>query len=170
MFAGCGEEQGKQLNNGGEEKRPNAIIDGLKLVSTVRGEKGWEFLAERAELFHERKLIKAQIIKVYYYKDEKIVSTLTALRCRLNTDTNDTYASGKVKLVTEQGEMLYTEELRWLAKTEKIYSDKSVTVIRGNNVIYADGMSSDTNLEKVKFKGEVRMEIKDVEKVKELRD
>ncbi len=170
FLAGCGEQGGAGAAKAREEKRANAVIEGLKLTSTVRGKKGWEFFAEDAELFHEQKLIRAETITVCYYRDEAVISTLTAQRCRLNTENNDTFAYGQVKLVTEKGEVLYTEELCWLAATERIYSDKPVTVLRGENIIYADGMSSDTNLEKVKFRGEVRMEIRDVEDAKELRD
>lgn len=168
VISSCVEDK-REWTNEPSDKRPSAIIQGFDLTSTIRGKKQWEFHSEKARLFREQKMILAETIRVDYFSDDKIVSTLTSKECKLNVETHDTLAYGNVKLVTERGEVLYTEELEWKADEEKIYTDKPVTVIYGKNVIYAEGLKADANLRKMEFMKKGSMEIKDVEEVDKLR-
>ena len=61
----------------------------------------------------------------------------------------------------ETQERLNTEQLFWDRMKEKIYSEKFVRVTRGQEVITADGMTSDQSFETIEFinpKGLIEME------------
>ncbi len=53
-----------------------------------------------------------------------------------------------VVLVGNNGEMMITEELIWLEESDKLSSDKFVTIIRPDEVIYGNGFDSDKEFER----------------------
>ena len=59
-------------------------------------------------------------------------------------------ASGNV-VESGSGNTLYTEQLFWDAKTDRIYSNVSVKVIDANGIHHGEGLLSDKNLEQWEF-------------------
>ena len=61
-------------------------------------------------------------------------------------------AKNNVVAVNQQGDTLKTEFLVWEENTEKIYSDKSVKIIRPDQIITGVGFEADQNLQNWKIK------------------
>jgi LPS export ABC transporter protein LptC len=147
------------------EGRPDALIEKLHLVSSVKGVKQWELFATQARLYQERKQAYADDLFVQYFKNGKIVSTLTADKGIIQTDTNDTSADGHVELLTENGAKLETEHLQWDATSESILTNSRVHIYKGADDITAVGMVSDAKLNNIRFMREVRTKVRDVKEI-----
>lgn len=57
-----------------------------------------------------------------------------------------------VEAINQKGEVLSTEQLFWDMKTEKIYSEKFVTITQGPNVYTGTGMEADQNMDNWRIK------------------
>ncbi len=86
-------------------------------------------------------------IQVDFYNDQKVkTTTLTAKKGRVNDDTKNLYAIDSVVAVSDSGVVLKTQELMWNNKTEKIETDKFVTITSPKEKIQGYGFKSDQNL------------------------
>ncbi|HJT24902.1 MAG TPA: LPS export ABC transporter periplasmic protein LptC [bacterium] len=149
------------------ENSPDAVIEKLHLVSTVRGQKRWEFWADVARLYQNQKQAYSDNITAYYYKKDKLASVLTADHAIVNTETNATEAEGHVELVVENGSdvgrrsKLETEKLNWDPDTDMIKTDGWVRVYKGRDEITAMGMVADTQLNNIRFTKDVQTKVRD---------
>jgi LPS export ABC transporter protein LptC len=147
------------------EKSPDAVIEKFHLVSTVQGRKRWELFSDTARLYQGQKQAYSDNIYAQYYKDEKLVSTLTADKAVINTETNATQAEGHVELITENGSKLETEKLLWDPDTDRIMTDARVHIYKGMDDITAVGLEADTQLNNIRFKKDVRTQVRDTREI-----
>jgi len=141
---------------------PDAIIEKFHLISTFKGIKRWEMYSDEARLYQTQRLAYSDNIYAQYYKQDKLVSTLTADKAIINTETNATEADGHVVLVVENGSRLDTEKLNWNPDTDEIKTDEKVHVLKGSDEITAIGMVADTELNNIHFNRDVHSKVRDV--------
>lgn len=144
---------------------PDAVIEKFHLISTVQGEKHWELFSDQARLYQNQKNALAENIDAQYFKKGKIVSTLTADRAVINTETNATQAQGHVELVTENGSKLLTDKLDWNPDTDQIKTYDPVKIYKGGDEITAVGLVADTELNNVKFNKDVHTQVRDTREI-----
>jgi len=147
------------------ENSPDSVIEKLHLVSTVQGQKRWEMFADSARLYQSQKQAYADNIYCQYYKGNKIVSTLTAEKAVINTETNATEAEGHVELVVENGSKLETDKLNWDPDKDEIHTESRVHVYKGMDDITATGLVADTQLNNVKFMKNVQTQVRDTHEI-----
>ena len=145
-----------------DEDSPDATIEKFHLVSTFKGVKRWEFYSDMARLYQTQKLAYTDNVYAQYYKQEKLVSTLTADKAIINTETNETQAQGHVELTVENGSKLETEKLDWNPDTDQIKTEEKVHVFKGSDEITAVGMTADTELNNIHFSRDVHSKVRDV--------
>lgn len=150
------------------ENAPDALLEGVHLVTSADAERQWELHAKSARLYQQRDLAVAEGISVEYYRDGKVVSTLTAERGRVRLSKNDVTVEGNVELVAENGARLETEELSWSEEREEIRTDKPVRVQKGLDDVTAVGMVADPELRHVRFIRDVKTRVRDVKQVEDL--
>jgi LPS export ABC transporter protein LptC len=150
-----------------EEDSPDATIEKFHLVSSFKGVKRWELYSDMARLYQTQKLAYSDNIYAQYYKDNKLVSTLTADKAIINTDTNATEADGHVVLITENKSQLDTDKLNWNPDTDEIKTDEKVHVLKGSNEITAVGMVADTELNNIQFSRDVHSKVRDVNDIED---
>src|ERR1035441_4842485 len=147
------------------ENSPDAIIEKFHLVSTVQGKKRWEFYSDIARLYQNQKEAYSDNIYAQYYKKDKLMSTLTADKAIVNTETNATQAEGHVELIVENGSKLETDKLNWNPDTDQIRTDGWVHVFKGMDDITAVGMVADTQLNNIKFSKDVHTKVRDTHEI-----
>lgn len=86
-------------------------------------------------------------------ENRKIVSELSANYGKNFVPEQKWLATGNVVMVNNKGDTLRTEELIYLIKEERIYSDKFVNIKKGDqNITGTGGFESDTQMTKWTFK------------------
>lgn len=144
------------------EDSPDATIEKFHLVSTFKGVKRWEMYSDIARLYQTQKLAYSDNVYAQYYKEDKLVSTLTSDKAIINTETNATEAEGHVVLIVENGSRLDTDKLNWNPDTDEIKTDERVHVLKGSDEITAIGMTADTELNNIHFNRDVHSKVRDV--------
>ena len=147
------------------ENSPDSIIEKLHLISTIQGQKRWEMFADSARLYQNQKQAYADNVYCQYYKGDRIVSTLTAEKAVINTETNATEAEGHVELIVENGSKLETDKLNWDPDKDEIRTDSSVHVFKGSDDITATGLAADTQLNNVRFMRNVHTQVRDTNEI-----
>ena len=165
-----GLNQSKPKTNGAEvftqgENSPDAVIEKFHLVSTVQGQKRWSMDADTARFYQSQKLAYADVIYAQYFKKDKLISTLTAEKATINTDSNATQAEGHVELIVENGSKLETDKLNWEPDTDLIKTDSRVHVYKGMDDITAVGMVADTQLNNIRFMRDVHTQVRDTREI-----
>ena len=152
-----------------DEDSPDATIEKFHLVSSFKGVKRWELYSDIARLYQTQKLAYSDNIYAQYYKDNKLVSTLTADKSIINTETNATEADGHVVLIVENGSQLETDKLNWNPDTDEIKTDERVHVLKGSDEITAVGMTADTELNNIHFNKDVHSKVRDVNDISDFK-
>lgn len=147
------------------DSAPDAMLEGFHLISSNRGVKQWELYARSAKLYQKDREAFAEQIYVEYYRNNRIISTLTADRGVINTLTNDTFAEGHVELIAENGAKLETSKLQWDSKTEMITTRSRVRIYKGLDDISAVGMEADARLDNVTFMSDVLTRVRDTSEI-----
>lgn len=129
---------------------PDQIIEGFSLVETENGKKQWILTSERASNFEQQKTVNMEGVRIdFFHQNEELNSTLTSDRGVVNTVSNDMVAQGHVVVASKDGSRLETNQLRWDNARQKIVSDDSVRVTRGQTVMTGIGLESDPSLDHV---------------------
>lgn len=86
-------------------------------------------------------------------ENEKIISELSANYGKNLEKEQKWLATGNVVMVNIQGDTLRTEELIYLTKEDRIFTDKFVSIKKGdNNILGTGGFESDSQMTKWTFK------------------
>lgn len=103
-----------------------------------------------------------QLIK--YDENQNITFSITADYAKNFEKEEKWEAKNNVVATNAQGDTLKTEHLIWEEKTERIYTEEFVRIIRDDQVITGIGFESDQSLQNWKIKnpkGEIYIEVKD---------
>lgn len=82
----------------------------------------------------------------FFDSDERHMSHLTARQAQVYENSNDFIAQGNVVVVSDSGLTLYTEEVKWVHRREKIVSDTFITLVTDQDTLYGVGFESDSDL------------------------
>lgn len=87
-------------------------------------------------------------IKVEFFNDlEKVATTLTSKRGKVDDITRNLYAIDSVVAVNDSGVTLITQELMWRNDDRKIVSENFVTILTSIEKIQGYGFESDQSLD-----------------------
>ena len=86
-------------------------------------------------------------VEIDFYDDEENhTSHLKSERGEINERLRDLKAIGNVVVVSDSGETLFTEELLWNNKLQKIISEVEVMITTETDTLYGIGFESDAGL------------------------
>ncbi len=133
---------------------PEVTLRQIHMIETRQGARLWEVRADRAEV-HEREgytvlFRERRPVEVVLYSSQGQL-TCTANRATVDTQTKDVRLEGEVIARSDQGTELRTEELRWLAASRRVQTDRPVVVSRGGLVSHGRGLEAETDLEQVRI-------------------
>lgn len=89
---------------------------------------------------------------VKFDEHQNIISSITADYAKQFVKEKKWEAKNNVVVTNERGDSLKTEVLTWEEKTEKIYTEEFVKIIRDNQIITGVGLTSDQNMLNWKIK------------------
>ncbi len=133
---------------------PEVTLRQIHMIETREGAKLWEVWADRADV-HDREGYtilsrERRPVEVTLYSSQGQL-TCTANRATVDLQTKDVRLEGGVIARSDQGTELRTEELRWLAASRRVQTDRPVVVSRGGLVSHGRGLEAETDLEQVRI-------------------
>jgi len=146
--SGCGGEE-NQVDTSTDEK----VVQEMRNFSaqhTKGGEQRWTLVASVAYYYEAHQTV-VENPDITIFQDGKIAMTVTGDEGEINQNKNNLKVTGNVKCVSTDG-TIYTNELHWEDKEGKIYAPGKVKIVRGDSVMFGEGMEADPKLECVKLK------------------
>src|SRR5262245_62696220 len=130
-------------------------IKEVHLQEEGRGATRWQLDAEYGEIFEDqgRTVMKKVVVRV---EEPARVWTVSADEGDMLRDSKDVELRGNVVLVTSDGLRLETARLAWVAKDQRAWTDRPVTIYRTGVVVRGTGFESRVNEEATTIKGRVR--------------
>ncbi len=141
-----------------EHQSVEEILD-AELLHTEEGRLRVKIIAEKIERFTKKEpsIIFSENLAIYFYDHfEKIQSTLYSQDAEIDKEKNIMLVYNDVELISCDNKSLETEELIWDQTNNKIYTDKNVKIITGEDTIYGEGFISNpdfTRYEILNIKG-----------------
>jgi len=132
-----------------EKKYPDQESWNTEIILTKNGQKRAIVLAGHLTKNNdESTMVLDEIVDVDFFDAEQLhLSHLKSHQARVNENTNDLLASGNVVVVSDSGETLFTEELRWDHRRERIISEVFITLVSDQDTLTGIGFESDSDLE-----------------------
>lgn len=113
--------EGKTLAPGiPQGKVPDYAINKFNYVSTHKGEKQWNMIAEEAYFFNSEKLVHSRIVRANLYDTEGKITVVTGLESKYLMNQNDLEIFGDVKTVLPDGFVVKSDYMRYKPKEKKI--------------------------------------------------
>jgi LPS export ABC transporter protein LptC len=147
---------------------PEQIIENMEVTFTEQGRRTGVLKADSVAIFKQGKVKRGKKIQVDFYDREgQHVSTLTAMEGTYDSKAEEIEAQGDVVVVSEAGVRLETDVLRWRKKTNRIFTDAFVRIIRGKNMVSGHGLDTDPQLQDLHIQRNVQGRIEDVQEITE---
>jgi len=100
-----------------------------------------------AKYSRKRYTLLSEGVRVNFYDREgNPKSVLTSDKGKVFDDKEDMVATGNVKVVSQNGTVLYTGELIWKNNEERIISNVPVKITTPTDTLYGDSFTSDPDL------------------------
>lgn len=166
---GCGEQEEPKVRLSGalaSKPEPTLLFEGFHMVSTLGLRREWDFSARAAQVFERERVARAQDIKVVYWRQDRPVSTLTAKRGFIQTDTNNLRAEQDVVMVSDNGVTLRTQWLAWDQRLRKIYTDQPVVIERPGSILRGVGLEADSELKHLEILSQVDIKVRSLKDLK----
>ncbi|MBI9072497.1 MAG: LPS export ABC transporter periplasmic protein LptC [Melioribacteraceae bacterium] len=129
------------------EEIPDQEIYNSKVRITELGELKAILYFDTLRKYTDTEVTLLKSVKIHFYNEEGVnTSTLTSVKGKINNKTNDMYAIENVVAASDSGVTLYTEELMWRNKDQKIVTEEFVTIVNGEDKTEGYGFESDQSL------------------------
>jgi LPS export ABC transporter protein LptC len=149
VLSGCGESKLKpQISlETGLEKIPDQETWDSEIIVTEDGILKAIVYSDHISVISDENQKLLDGVKIIFYDEEGIqTSSITSKRGRVDDLTQDMYAIDSVVAVSDSGVTLYTDELIWNSKKNKIVSDKFVRIVSDQEQIEGYGFESNQNM------------------------
>ncbi|MCH8272430.1 MAG: LPS export ABC transporter periplasmic protein LptC [Candidatus Marinimicrobia bacterium] len=150
LLSSCGKQEDQNgMINSETEVIPEQESWNSEITLTSSGKRIALVRSGHMAQFDKKKLILLddKIEIDFYDSEENHTSLLTAEFGEINERTKNLKATGNVVVVSDSGETLYTEELFWNNKEQKIISKVDVMITTGTDTLYGIGFESDMGLD-----------------------
>ncbi len=165
LLANCGE---RKIDEKLEQELPKITLENFSLTETERGKKLWVLDAEYAKVYDE--IIRVDSVKIRFYdENQALFSILYAPGGVLNTKTRNILVGDSVAVFTDDSTKLFTDSLFWQNDSQKILTNRAVTIIKQDGVVIeGEGLRADPYLKKIEIIGETKgvspIELPDINK------
>lgn len=149
FFFSCSEEKLKPIveESTSQTEIPSHESWNSKITFTNEGKIRAVLFSSHLKKYEMQKVTLLEGVKIHFYdSNQKISTTLTSKRGKVDDITMDMYAIDSVVAVNDSGTVLSTQELKWKNSNEKITTDKFVSIKSSKEIIEGYGLESDQHL------------------------
>lgn len=120
----------------------------------------WEIHADTAKFAKKDNLAFFDRVRIKLIRADGKAFTLTGNEGRLRTDTKEAEVTGRVVVVSSNGDIVETDRLQYSHADKMIFTNQAITLKNPNMVISGVGMSLSLTDEKVSLQSGVKAVIK----------
>ncbi len=149
ILSACGKQDDQDnMTDSEPELMPDQESWNSEIILTSGGKKIALIQAGHMAKFEDKNVILMdEGVEIDFYDgEENHTSHLNSDRGEINERLRDLTAIGNVVVVSDSGETLFTEELFWNNKMQKIISEVDVMITMETDTLYGIGFESDVGL------------------------
>ena len=135
-------------------------IKDVHINESLQGDLRWQPDADQAEVFNDEKKTQMRRVKLTVFQKDR-VWVVTGDEGEMHNETRDVTVRGNVKVTSNDGLRLTSDDLHWKADGKRLWTDGPVTVNRGETTITGRGFLTEMEAERALIEREVRVTIKD---------
>jgi len=141
-----------------EVKEAPVKIEKGTVVGVKEGRKEWEIEADKISLGEDRKkTIFEKIKRAIIFKDNKPYLNVQLKKCIADMGNKSMELVGDVVIETKEGDILKGDRFFWDPEKERLTSLEPVEILIKENIIFADQLSTDVELNKLELQGNVKV-------------
>lgn len=145
-------------------RQPQQIFDGMVLRQTTKNGLEWVLRARRGISYGNNEPLELELLHIDFYDAGNVLrSTLTSRRGEIELKTHSLEAEDSVVVLTQDGNRLESEYLRWDPDNERISTDRFFRFQRGRDLVTGIGIEADPDLEGYTVQQSVRATLQDAE-------
>lgn len=103
-------------------------IENFHLIEEKKGIKQWELNADRAEVINSERITRLRSISMDFFRKSGNNILVTADSGIIKNDNNDIDLKGNVKVSSNDGYVLETENLKWMSEEKMVQTDDEVDI------------------------------------------
>lgn len=132
-----------------------SLISEIKIAESDSNQYQWDLNSQKAKLNEKQGTMSFLKPDLKFYKNDEIVSEITADKGVLNLNTRDTELTDNV-IVNSKNEdsLLKTEKLLFSAAKKKIWTENKVTVYRQNTIVTGVGLTANPDLSEIEIRNQ----------------
>lgn len=134
------------------DKGPEQVLENFTVFETDCGKKIWDLTAAEAQISEKTKIILLNDFKVKFYNNDKLSSVLKSSKGKIDSQNNNFFTEDKTTVTTSDGEILYCDNLKYISKDKKIFTDSNVKIVRKDYIITGTGLEATPDLSVVIIK------------------
>jgi LPS export ABC transporter protein LptC len=132
-----------------------SLISGITIAESESNQYQWDLKSKKAKLNEKKGSMIFVKPNLKFYKDNKVVSTITAEKGELNLNTRDTVLTNNVIVNSKtEGSLLKTKKLLFSAAKKKIWTEEKVTVYRQNTIVTGKGLTANPDLSEIEIRNQ----------------
>lgn len=147
IFNSCQDEVKPTIDNSVGEEIPSQESWDSKILITDDGLLKAILYSDHIRVFEDKKETLLEGVRINFFDENQVhASQLTSKRGKVDDLTQNMFAYDSVVAKNDSGTVLRTDELQWINKTQKITTDKFVTITTNDERIEGYGFVSDQGL------------------------
>jgi len=139
----------------------NVDLQAKDVVYSDVGDSGlkWEIIADNAKYMKNENVAVFDNVKVKVIVPNGRTFSMTGKNGRLNTQTKDMELTGNVDILSDRGDRMNTDVLKYKGSDQRIYTDSPVTMENKRMQILGKGMSLSLKNQNISLLSKVRARI-----------
>ncbi len=131
--------------------KPTQVLKNFEMNDFKNGDKTMTLRSIEGRIYETQNVADVDQPLIFFYKQGKETSHLSAPAGRVQMDTHEVEAWGGVTVISADSSTLTTERLRYDPKTQKITSTDTVHLEKPDSITDGVGLETDPGLKTVKI-------------------
>ena len=172
----------KSISPESQVEYPDQWIEDFTITETSHGIPLWILNSDIAKVFNSKNKISLEEVRIQFMetdlentrtaqtslqkikKEQQQRAYLTAPKGKVQIGNKNLHTWGGVEIHTNDGGILYTEELTYSNKKKKLLTNSPVRIVRGDSVVLGQGLEASPDLSVMKiFKHKASLHLKELD-------
>lgn len=147
-------------------EKPDQWIEKFTITETRNGIPIWILRSEMAQVYNKQNKATLDQISIQFMnppknnsfksllvtkKSQTLAARLSAPKGEVNLDTHDLTLWNGVKVQSEDGTTLFSEQLRYSTEKQKIFTEAPIKIVKKDSILIGEGLEADPDLSTVKI-------------------
>ena len=117
-------------------------IDNIHLIEEEEGKTQWELNADKAEVFHSKKITHLKNIRMSLFQKDNNQISVSADKGTIHNESENVELEGDIQVSNGEGHVLTTNNLKWVSEQKTFETTDDVRINGINFILSGKGMKA----------------------------